>query len=291
MGHSLLILGQNGQLARALNSAAHDRYDTVTCAGREQADMAIKGRVAALIEATRPDIVINAAAWTAVDLAEDEPDAALQINAHAAGEAAEICARHAIRFLHVSTDYVFGGDDREGPFCETDTPAPVNVYGETKRAGEVAVAEAHDDAAIVRTSGVFSGGGADFPSAMWKLAKTHDRLTVVADQLTTPSPADELAQQLLALADVQDASGIFHAAGSPGLSWAEFAEAAMATAQAQGGTSVRVDHITTKEFPRPAKRPTDSRLSCERIQSVTGSAAMNWRSGLERAYQYWCSAA
>lgn len=291
MERSLLILGKNGQLARALTSAAADMFDSVASVGRAQVDMAVPGRVSAQIEAVRPTVVINAAAWTAVDAAETAPDAALQINAHAAGEAAEICGKHAIRFIHVSTDYVFGGDGREGPFCETDTPAPVNVYGQTKLAGERAVANVNASAAIVRTSGVFSGSGSDFPSAMWKLAQTHGRLRVVADQLTTPSPADELAHHILALAAATDASGIFHAAGSPGLSWAEFAEAAMAITAAPDEQVIRVDHITTAQFPRPAKRPGDSRLRSERIQSVTGLGALNWRTGLERAYQNWCGAA
>ena len=287
---TLLILGRSGQLARALADAAPARFDTVICAGRAEADLARRGAVTRLINAVGPDAVINAAAWTAVDAAQTDEARAVAINAHGAGEAALAARAASARFVHVSTDYVFGGDARVGPFDEAAAPAPVNAYGRSKLAGEIAVAGADPCAAIVRTSGVFSGRGADFPSAMWRLACKHDQLRVVADQLTTPTPADALAERLVALALRPDAAGLFHAAGAPGVSWADVAEAAMKVARAAGGRAVPVEPITTDQFPRPAPRPSDSRLGGDRLGSAIALGEIDWAAGLGRAYALWSAA-
>ena len=288
MAGTLLILGRSGQLAHALHAAAAG-YDQVICAGRETADLEKPGAAADLIAALAPDAVINAAAFTAVDQAEADEAAAHRINAEAAGEAAEAARKTGARFVQVSTDYVFGGDGRTGPFDEDAQPAPVNAYGRTKLAGERRVLDVHPGAAVVRASAVFSGRGADFPSTMWTLAQTRDVVSVVEDQLTCPTFAGDLAGALLALSQEHDAAGIFHGAGAPFASWADFAAAALSLSAANGGPTARVQPITTRELPRPAPRPADSRLTGSRLEAVTGLAASDWRAALPLALDVWRS--
>ena len=284
----LLILGQCGQLARALRAHAPERFDAVRAAGRADADLAVPGAVSQLIAAWRPDAIINAAAWTAVDEAEACEAEALAVNGRGAGEAAQ--AAHAIgaRFVHVSTDYVFGGAPG-GPFAEDAPPAPVNAYGRTKLAGERAVLEACPSACVVRAAGVFSGRGSDFPSAMWRLAQTRTEISVVNDQLTGPTFAGELADRLIALALAPGASGLFHCASGPQLSWAQFAAACFGLSREAGLPAAEVKPVTSGEFPRPAARPADSRLSSTRLESATGLQAPDWRPGLAKALDAWRS--
>jgi len=280
----LLVLGRGGQLAQALARRAIGQFSRIECAGHTKADLARPGAIRSFIKDRRPDAVINAAAYTAVDKAETETVRALRINAQAAGEAAE--AAHAIgaRFVHVSTDYVFGG--RAGaPFREDALPAPINAYGQTKLAGEGAVAAAHPGAAIVRTAAVFSGQGKDFPSAMWARAAEGQGLRVVADQYTSPTFADDLADRLVALTLAAEASGMFHAAGAPGVSWYEFARAAIDLMS----IDIVINPIASIDLPRPAPRPTDSRLASTRLESLTGLPAPDWHKGLSSALDVWRS--
>ncbi len=193
----LLILGADGQLAQALAARAGAAGFQARCAGRAEADLETRGAVSALIEARKPDIVINAAAYTDVDGAERERARAFAINADGAGEAAAAARRTGARFIHVSTDYVF---THSGPHDEAAAPAPVNAYGASKLEGERAVAAAAPEAAIVRACGIFSGRGRDFPSAMWRLAHEPAPIRVVTDQQVSPVHADDLADRLLALA-------------------------------------------------------------------------------------------
>ncbi|MCR9129311.1 MAG: dTDP-4-dehydrorhamnose reductase [Alphaproteobacteria bacterium] len=287
MSGLLLVLGRNGQLARALAEAGPAGFGRVVCAGRAQANLSVPGAAARLIQQLAPRAVINAAAWTAVDAAETEEEAAWRINAEAAGEAAHAARRIGARFIQVSTDYVFGGDDREGPFAEGAEPAPVNAYGRTKLAGEKRVLQAHPEAAVVRTSAVFSGRGADFPSAMWRLAAERDAIDVVDDQLTGPTPAADLADAVLALAGQRDAAGVFHACGEPHVSWARFAEAALAVSAAAGGPDAGIRPVSSAAFPRPAARPADSRLGGRRLTDATGLRPPDWRKGLAAAFETW----
>ena len=281
----LLILGRNGQLARAL-SAAPGPFETVQAAGRAEADLAEPGAVARLIEAWRPDAVINAAALTAVDDAEAQEAGAREINARGAGEAAQAAGAAGARFIHVSTDYVFGGAPG-APFAEDAAPAPVNAYGRTKLDGERAVLEACPGACVVRAAGVFSGGGADFPSAMWRLAHTRPEIGVVDDQLTGPTWAGDLAERLIALALAPDASGLFHCASGPQLSWAQFAAACFDLAREAGLPHAQVRPITSAGYVRPAARPADSRLASTRLEAATGLPAPDWRAGLSKALDAW----
>lgn len=283
----LLILGRRGQLARAL-SAAPGQFETIHAAGRAEADLAEPGAAARLIKNWRPDAVINAAAWTAVDDAQTHEADAWAINARGAGEAAQAADAAGARFIHVSTDYVFGAGPG-APFAEDAAPAPVNAYGRTKLAGERAVLEACPGACVVRAAGVFSGGGADFPSAMWRLAHTRSEVGVVDDQLTGPTWAGDLAERLIALALAPDASGVFHCASGPQLSWAAFAAACFDLAREAGLPYAQVRPITSAQFVRPAARPADSRLASTRLEAATGLQAPDWRHGLSKALDAWRS--
>ncbi|MCC5996949.1 MAG: dTDP-4-dehydrorhamnose reductase [Oceanicaulis sp.] len=284
----LLILGRSGQLARALAAQAAGRFDAVRAAGREDADLARPGSATGLIAEWRPDAVINAAAWTAVDEAETREHEARAVNARGAGEAAAAAPALGARFVLVSTDYVFGGAPG-APFAEDAPPAPVNAYGRTKLQGERAVLAACPGAAVVRAAGVFSGAGSDFPSAMWRLAEARNEIGVVDDQLTGPTFAGDLARRLIALTLLPDAHGVFHCASGPQLSWAAFAEACFDLAREAGAPSARVKPITTADFPRPAARPADARLASTRLEAVTGLPAPDWRTGLSKALDAWLS--
>ncbi|MCH8489372.1 MAG: dTDP-4-dehydrorhamnose reductase [Oceanicaulis sp.] len=284
----LLILGRSGQLAGALQARAPQYFGAVRAAGRAEADLGQPGAVSALITAWRPHAIINAAAWTAVDDAETHEAEALAVNAHGAGEAAQAARETGARFVHVSTDYVFGGAPG-GPFDETAQPSPINAYGRTKLAGERAVLEACPSACILRAAGVFSGGGADFPSAMWRLAQNRTEIGVVDDQLTGPTFADDLADRLIALALAHEASGLLHCASGPQLSWAAFAEACFDLAREAGLPGAQVQPIPSRDFVRPALRPADSRLASTRLEAATGLPAPDWRPGLVKALDAWRS--
>ncbi len=281
----LLILGEHGQLARALASEALKTFDEVECAGRSRADLLVAGSVTDMIEKTRPTCIINAAAFTHVDGAETEPGTAHQINTQGPEEAAQAAQKIGARFVQVSTDYVFGGGEG-GPYGEDASPAPVNVYGHSKLAGEQAVLTAYPQAAVVRTAAVFSGQGSDFPSAMWSRARDGQPLRVVADQLTCPTFAGDLAKRLVKLSQISDASGIFHCAGQPGISWYDFAREAVALMHA----SVEITPVKSDEFVRPAPRPTDSRLSSTRLERLLDAPSLDWRVGLSNAYEVWKAA-
>lgn len=279
----LLILGAGGQLARALRERAGPAGLEARSAGRTEADLAERGAASALIEAMKPDAVINAAAYTDVDGAQSDPARAFAVNADGAGEAAAAATRIGARFIHVSTDYVFSAG---GPHAEEASPDPANIYGSSKLAGERAVRTACPDAAIVRASGIFSGGGRDFPSAMWRLAHGSAPIRVVDDQRVTPIWADALADRLLALALQPEACGLFHAA-TPGASWFDVAEAALETLANAGGPHRVPEPVASAEFPRPAPRPSDSRLAGHRLSDATGLPAPDWREGLRPALQHW----
>lgn len=282
----LLILGRNGQLARALVTLAKAQGLSSLAVGRESVNLQTIGAAAQLIDAVRPAMVINAAAYTAVDQAESDESAAFALNARAAGEAARAATQHGARFIQLSTDYVFGGS-QAGPHFETAEPAPLNVYGRSKLAGEAEVLDDAPQAVIVRTSGVFSGCGSDFPSAIWRLAETREVLDVVNDQKVTPTYVFDLAQCLIDLAQKPAAAGIYHCAGGPGVSWAEFAAAALDLAASRGVATARVNPVSSDVFKRAAQRPADSRLASARLEAEIGRPAALWKPGLERALDAW----
>ena len=280
---SLLIMGRDGQLAQSLKAQAEINYfDTVYTAGRNKANLLCRGTVTDVIQDLKPTHVINAAAFTNVDRAEICPNEAYAINAHAAGEAAFASRAIGARFIHVSTDYVFGADG-PGPFNETAPPAPVNIYGQSKLAGEIEVRQANSNASIVRTSGLFSGFGSDFPSAIWKRALAGEELRVVTDQITCPTFVGDLSDRLLKLSLLTDAHGIFHCIGHPSISWYKFACEAVALS----GLPVDIVPIKTDTLNRFAQRPADSRLSSTKLEKLLGGPPLNWFKGLEKAYTNW----
>ena len=273
----LLVFGRTGQLAQELQRLAPE----ARFVGRDEADLARPQDCAALIRDARPALVINAAAWTAVDKAESEAAAAQLVNTEAPGAMAEECAEAAIPFLTVSTDYVFDGSG-DAPRREDDPTGPLGVYGATKLAGEAAVAEAGGQWAVLRTSWVFSAHGANFVKTMLRLGAERASLKVVADQIGGPTPAADIARALLVMAarmaEDRDSGGVYHFAGAPDVSWAGFAREIFARA----GLACTVEEIPTRDYPTPAQRPLNSRLDCARLERDFGVARPDWRVGLDR---------
>ena len=272
---SRLIFGQTGQVAQELARRAPE----ATYLSRDDADLSDPAACAEAIRAHAPNVVINAAAWTAVDKAEEEETAATTINAQAPGAMAEACAALKIPFLHVSTDYVFDGSG-SAPWTEGAATAPLGAYGRSNLAGEVAIAAAGGSHAILRTAWVFSAHGGNFVKTMLRLAETRDALSIVEDQIGGPTWAGHIAEALLAIADAFEAgkghTGIYHFAGEPHISWAGFA----AEIFAQAGKSVTITGIPSEDFPTPAARPKNSRLDCTKLARDYGIAAPDWHQGL-----------
>ena len=277
----LLVIGREGQLARALAARAPDAVEVVVLA-RPEIDLADPQGLTAPILAARPDAIVNAAAHTAVDRAEEEPDLADAVNGVAPGVIAAAAAALGVPFVHVSTDYVFAGDATR-PYREDDPVAPQGAYGRSKAAGEAAVAASGADYAIIRTAWVYSGEGANFLRTMLRLAETRDEVRVVADQHGSPTLADDLADGILAMLTRWPADGvrkIYHLTNGGSTSWAGFAEAIFAEADAHGLPSARVMPITTAEYPTPARRPAMSVLDGTRIAEDFGIALRPWREAL-----------
>lgn len=278
----LLVFGRSGQvateLARQAPVMARVAAD-LTVLGRDAADLSDPDAARRAIAAHAPDAVINAAAWTAVDKAEESEAAAHALNAEAPRAMAEACAARSIPFLHVSTDYVFDGSGTR-PWREADPVAPLGAYGRTKLAGEAAVRAAGGHWAILRTAWVFSAHGGNFVKTMLRLSETRDRLDIVADQVGCPTPAADIAAALLTMADRMQRGqpgGVYHFAGQPPVSWADFARAIFEGA----GRAVTVADIPTADYPTPARRPLNSRLDCAAIARDFGIPAPDWRAGLD----------
>ena len=243
--------------------------------------------VHAALAATKPDAIVNAAAHTAVDKAESEPDLAFAINATGAGAVARAAARLDVPLVHISTDYVFSGDKAE-PYLEIDPTGPTGVYGASKLAGEQAVMASGADLAILRTAWVYSPFGANFVKTMLRLAGTRDELGVVDDQRGCPTSALDLADAAIAvLANLKASSdpslrGLFHATGSGEGSWADLAVAVFEASAANGGPSAKVNRIATADYPTPAKRPANSRLDCSRLAELHGVRLPDWRASVDQ---------
>ena len=272
----LLVLGRSGQLAQALARLAPDALVW----GRAEADLADPQAVAARITALRPRVIINASAYTAVDRAETEVEAATVLNATAPGQLAQAAADLGIPFLHVSTDYVFDGSG-EAARDEKATPAPLGVYGRTKLEGERRIAAAGGQWTVLRTSWVFSADGSNFVKTMLRLGGERDEIGVVADQVGAPTAARAIAAALLEMARQMQRDprkgGLYHFAGAPDVSWADFARAILARA----GMACRVRDIATSDYPTPARRPANSRLDCTRIGRDFGIERPDWRRDLD----------
>ncbi|MEO0360096.1 MAG: dTDP-4-dehydrorhamnose reductase [Pseudomonadota bacterium] len=273
----LLMFGRTGQVATEVLRRA--RGVEVVALGRDAADLTEPDACAAAVASADCDAVLNAAAYTAVDKAEEDEATALIVNAEAPAAMARAAAAKRVPFVHISTDYVFDGSG-ERPWAEDDATGPLGVYGRTKLAGEAGVAAAGGAHAILRTSWVFSPHGANFVKTMLRLSETRDALNVVDDQVGGPTPAAAIADASVALArglaEGGD-GGVFHFAGAPAVSWRGFAEAIFAEA----GREVAVAPIPTKDYPTPAARPLNSRLDCGRIEAAHGIARPDWRAHLK----------
>ncbi|MCC7634071.1 dTDP-4-dehydrorhamnose reductase [Stenotrophomonas rhizophila] len=290
---TVLLFGGNGQLGRELQRALAPLGTVVsttrsgvlpdgsTC---EVADFSAPGSLAALLDRVRPDVVVNAAAYTAVDRAEDERDAAWHANAEAPGVIARWCAAAAVPLVHYSTDYVFDGQGTS-PYREDDATAPLGVYGASKLAGEEAVRAAGGRHLIFRTAWVYASHSANFLRTMLRVGSERDVLRVVADQVGTPTPAALIADVTVqVLQHPGQLSGTWHLTASGQTSWHGFAEAIFAEALATGVLAKvpTVEAIASSEYPTPAQRPAWSVLDNRRLQRDFGLVLPTWQDGLER---------
>ncbi|MCT4557733.1 MAG: dTDP-4-dehydrorhamnose reductase [Pelagimonas sp.] len=274
----ILVFGKSGQVALELARNAGPRE--MLFLDRADADLRDGAMCQAVIARHQPRAVIIAAAYTAVDLAEEEPDVAMTVNGRSVGAIASMCATLDIPVVHISTDYVFDGAGNT-PHLPGDPTGPINHYGQSKLAGENAIMDIARRYAILRTSWVFSAHGANFVKTMLRLSETKDALNIVADQIGGPTPAADIAKACLTLADRlisgQTKQAVVHFSGAPDVSWAEFAREIFDMA----GQQVQVSGIPTSDYPTPARRPLNSRLDCTTLADL-GLARPDWRIGLRR---------
>ncbi len=271
---TMLVFGKDGQLSNELESLANCLH-----LGLDDVDLSKPADAAAAIQKHKPIAVINAAAYTAVDRAEEEEALATLINGGAPTAMAKACAALGIPLVNVSTDYVFAGDG-EARWKPDDATGPINAYGRSKLVGELGVAAAGGCYVNLRTSWVFSAHGANFVKSMLRLSEDRDTLNIVADQIGGPTPARDLAKACLTIAEqlIADPSkaGTYHFSGAPDVSWHGFASEIFA----QAGRAMTVNPIPTSEFPTPATRPLNSRLDCQVTQTVFGVVQPDWRVAL-----------
>ncbi|MDC3169699.1 dTDP-4-dehydrorhamnose reductase [Paracoccaceae bacterium] len=270
----ILVFGKTGQVASELQ-----RLGDVLALGRNQADLSDPIACVQRIRALSPSAVINAAAYTAVDKAEEDEELATIINGDTPTAIARVCAEMQIPLVHISTDYVFEGMGKV-PWKPSDTTEPQNAYGRSKLAGETGILGSAATYVILRTSWVVSAHGTNFIKTMLRLSEARDTLRVVADQIGGPTPARDIASACLMIAQhLQDdpaKSGTYHYSGAPSVSWADFASEIFA----QAARSVTVLPIQTTEYQTPAKRPLNSRMDCKTTVSTFGVKQPDWRVGL-----------
>jgi dTDP-4-dehydrorhamnose reductase len=281
----IVVTGSQGQLVRALQERAAQADVEVVALGRPEFDLLRSASILAALQSANPGVVVNAAAYTAVDLAESHSAEALAVNATGAGEVARAAATLSVPVVHLSSDYVFDGALNR-PYREDDPTGPVSEYGRTKLAGEYAVATANPNHAILRTAWIYSPFGKNFVRTMLGLAATHAEITVVADQCGAPTSAHDIAGGVIKVAQnlVADPKpslrGIFHMVAQGDASWAEFAEAIFAISRDLGGPFARVIPIPSSAYSTPARRPTNSRLNTAKISRDHGVVLPPWRDAL-----------
>lgn len=282
----IAVTGRHGQVVRSLIERSEKASVQIIALGRPEIDLAQPQTIFDALAAARPDVVVNAAAYTAVDQAENEAESALAINEAGAGAVASAAARLQVPVIQLSTDYVFDGELNR-PYVETDPTNPLGAYGRSKLLGEGAVAKANPDHAILRTAWVYSPFGKNFVRTMLNLAKQREEISVVADQHGAPTSALDIAdgvivvaKQLAARSDDASLRGTFHMVSQNEATWADFAEAIFSVSRELGGPSARVIRIPTSSYPTPARRPKNSRLNCDRLAAAYGVRLPPWQAAL-----------
>jgi dTDP-4-dehydrorhamnose reductase len=288
----ILILGSTGQLGRELQRSFSD-YGEVIARGRETVDFSGEDQLRSAVRTASPDVILNAAAYTAVDRAESEPDLAMAVNGHAPGVLAEEANRLGALFVHYSTDYVFDGT-KAGAWEETDAPNPLNVYGASKLAGERAVEQVGGKHLIFRTSWVYGPHGKNFLLTMLRLGKERDLLKVVDDQVGAPTTSIALADATRSIVasifegrcgSAESWAGVYHMTCGGSVSWRGFADAIFARAQnLLGGRRPATAPIPTSEYPTPARRPQNSVLSNKKLNAAFGVQLPSWGDALDRVF-------
>ena len=282
----ILVTGKTGQLAQSLAERGPDANATVILLGRPEFDLAEPTSPTELLAAHRPDLIVSAAAYTAVDTAESEPERAHAVNAEGPRRLAASAAALGIPVIHISTDYVFEGSNPH-PWTEDDPTGPLGVYGASKLAGEQAVLAASPDNIVLRVAWVYSPFGANFAKTILRLARERDELRVVGDQIGTPTSALDIADGVLRVArNIMDQParrefrGLFHMGSAEATSWAGFARGICQWLQDHSGRSVIVHDITTADYPTKARRPANSRLDSQRLATIHGVTLPSWQSSL-----------
>ena len=284
----IVVTGRQGQVAQSLAERGAAAGHEIVLLGRPELDLAgsADGIVAALT-AARPQAIVSAAAYTAVDKAESESDLTFAVNANGAAAVAHAANAMSVPLIHLSTDYVFDGT-KASAYLEDDATAPTGVYGASKLAGEKAVLAAHEDVAILRTAWVYSPFGANFVKTMLRLADARDEVGVVADQIGNPTSALDIADGVLAVVrnlaegNTENLRGVFHMAGAGEASWADFAEAIFTASKRAGGRGAAVKRIGTADYPTPARRPANSRLDVSKLEREHGVRLPAWQQSVRQ---------
>lgn len=291
----ILVVGKKGQVASAFARQNKNPDATCICLGRPDLDITNAVNIASALEKVKPDIVVNGSAYTAVDKAESEKEQAYEVNSVGVGLLARLTAERNVPLFHISTDYVFSGD-QTGVYVELDKTGPTGVYGASKLAGEELVRLENAKHLIIRTSWVFDQTGSNFPKTMLRLASNRNEISVVSDQFGNPTDAEEIANAILAAAHSikQNADktlwGTYHFAGPQSVNWADFARMVMESSIHFGGPSALIRNITTAEYPTAAKRPLNSILNCEKFQNTFGYAPIPLCESIKRHMPQWLAA-
>lgn len=280
----IVVTGRYGQVARSLEERARAHGTDLIVIGRPIVDLARPATIWPAFAAAKPDIVVSAAAYTAVDPAEDEPDLAFAINSEGAGHVAAAAAKLGVPVLHLSTDYVFDGESQL-PYAETDPTNPRCVYGASKFSGEQAVATANSNHLILRTAWVFSPYGHNFVKTVLRLAGERDQLSIVSDQIGNPTSALDIADAILTaipiLRNGQNRASLYHLTGAGEASWYDFAREIVKVSGAMGGPVAEVVPIRSNEYPTRALRPKNSRLDCSRFSEDFGYRPPDWKPSVQ----------
>ena len=283
----ILVTGRSGQVATSLLALSCTSVEVVAL-GRPNLDITNRASLDRAIAAHRPDVVVSAAAYTAVDRAEVDEAAAFAANRDGAGHVAAAAAAADLPVIHLSTDYVFSGT-KTTAYVEVDPTGPASVYGRSKRAGELAVLAANPDTAVLRTAWVYSPHGANFLKTMLRLAGDRDVVRVVGDQHGTPTYAPDIAEAIVIVAqrmvnesDAEDGRGIFHLVATGTTNWADFAREIFRQSAMHGGPDAAVQVIGTADYPTPAPRPANSCLDTRRFESVFQHKLPQWQDGIGR---------